>query len=103
MENIITNIKQLWGLHGLITFLIITIQILIDRFMGAHAEYFNAYATVQNLTHWIHGRSAEHPMIYGQDQLGLWALPLATTVLVVAPFLLATLIVQIFGRIFAQG
>ncbi len=72
---------------------------MIDKIMGAEAEYFNAYATVQNLTQWMHGQVAENPMIYQQDRLGMWALPLATGVMVATSFSLAVLLVQIFAQV----
>ncbi len=89
--------KRVW--YGTITLLIIITQIVIDKMMGAEAEYFNAYATAQNLTQWIHGQVANNPMIYRQDKLGMWALPLATIVMVAGSFSLAVVLVQIFARV----
>ncbi len=89
--------KRTW--YGPVTLLIIITQIVIDKIMGAEAEYFNAYATVQNLTQQIHGQVAENPMIYQQDKLGIWALPLATGVMVAGSFSLAVLLVQIFAQV----
>lgn len=82
-----------WLIGGL-TAVLITIQIIIDTLMGGEAEYFNAQATVLQLTIWLHGRSSNVPMIAGQEQLGGWALPLATAVLLSVPLLVSTLLVK---------
>jgi hypothetical protein len=76
---------------------IIAIQTFVDAFMGGEAEYFNAFATLTKLTQWIHGQPPAAPMIYREQDLGVLALPLATTVLIGVPLLMAAIIVQI-GR-----
>ena len=88
------KVKTGWIIGGL-TAVFITIQAIIDSVMGGEAEYFNAHATLTQLTSWLHGRSPEVPMIAGQEQLGGWALPLATAVLIGLPLLVSTLIVKV--------
>lgn len=80
----------------ILTMVFIAIQIIIDLIMGHEAEYFNAHATVIQLTSWIHGRTADAPMIIGQSQLGRWALPAATAVLIGVPLLISTLLVKVW-------
>jgi hypothetical protein len=86
-------------LIGVLTVTLITVQILIDVVMGSEAEYFNAHATLLQLTSWLHGRSPDVPLIAGQEQLGAWALPLATAVLFGVPLLVSTLMVTVWQRI----
>ncbi|MCB9006293.1 MAG: hypothetical protein H6656_02755 [Ardenticatenaceae bacterium] len=87
-----------WVIGGL-TAVFITIQLIIDTIMGGEAEYFNAHATLLQLTSWLHGRSPDVPMIAGQEQLGSWALPLATAVLFGLPLLVSTLLVKTWQRL----
>ena len=63
--------------------------------MGGEAEYFNAYATLMKLTQWIHGQAPSAPMIYKETELGIFALPAATGVLIVVPLFIALIIVNI--------
>lgn len=70
------------------------VQVGIDIVMGHEAEYFNAHATLLQLTSWLHGQSPTAPMIAGQARLGGWALPLATGVWVGLPLLVSTLLVK---------
>lgn len=86
------KVKTGWIIVGLMA-VFITIQVFIDIIMGGEAEYFNAHATLIQLTTWLHGRSPEVPMIIGQEQLGGWALPLATAVLIGIPLLISSLLV----------
>ena len=88
------KVKTGWIIGGL-TAVFITIQITIDILMGGEAEYFNAHATLMQLTSWLTGNSPEVPLIMGQEQLGGWALPLATAVLIGLPLLVSTLIVKV--------
>lgn len=83
-------------LIGALTVTLIALQVLIDVVMGSEAEYFNAHATLLQLTSWLHGRSPDVPLIAGQEQLGAWALPLATAVLFGVPLLVSTLLVTVW-------
>ena len=91
-----------WVIGGR-TAVFITLQLIIDIIMGGEAEYFNAHATILQLTSWLHGRSPDVPMIAGQEQLGGWALPLATAVLMGVPLLVSTLLVKGWQWIRRQG
>lgn len=82
-----------WVVGGLAA-LLIAVQIGIDVVMGSEAEYFNAHATVLQLTVWLHGHAPTEPLIAGQEQLGNWALPLATAVLFGLPLLVSSLLVK---------
>lgn len=79
-----------------ISILIILIQLSIDAIMGGEAEYFNAYATVTNLTTWLHGYTAAVPMIYKQEELGMWALPAAMVILIGIPITISILLLRIY-------
>lgn len=66
--------------------------------LGGKAEYFNAHATLKQLTVWLHGQPPAPPMIAGQERLGVWALPLATLVLFSGPLLVALVRAGTGGR-----
>ena len=102
MQETTVQKKQRSGSGGVIlavTAAIITIQVVVDIVMGGEAEYFNAYATLMQLTAWLHGRTPDVPLIAGQEQLGGWALPLATAVLFGLPLLISTLLVKVWRQV----
>jgi hypothetical protein len=80
---------------------LIGLQAGIDLVMGGQAEYFNAHATLTQLTKWVHSRTPSEPMIYRQQELGALALPIATLVLFGAPLLVAYVLVRFASRYFA--
>ena len=94
LENNTRSNRRWWKILTIASAMIV-IQTTIDLLMGGKAEYFNAHATLTGLTKWIHGNSPTAPMIYRQEELGALALPVAATVLIGVPLIVAALIVRI--------
>jgi len=72
----------------------LAVQMGIDVWLGATAEFFNAWNVVLAACALLFGASADGlAFIYGQDELGRWAVPVALVVMLVQPLVYGTLIV----------
>lgn len=89
LENTSRNLRKPIVILAVV---ILTIQVVIDIILGADAEYFNAWATLVRLTYPLHLQTIDAPMIHAQDALGVFALPVATLVMIGGPLLAASLV-----------
>ena len=81
---------------GFASGLALTIQLVIDRWLGEVAEYFNTWHTLLTLSMWL---ADENPLdlhfLMGQEALGPFALPAALGIMISQPLINGWIIVAI--------
>ncbi len=79
-------------LFVIVFLLAIVVVACIDAWLGAEATFFNAWETLKRLTG---NRTPGHVVIWREEALGPWALPLAAAVLFGGAAVIAGIVVAI--------